>query len=209
MKYTAKPVTVEAKEIKDIADISHPGEPYVFVLSDDTTVEAKPEQCGAHTPTPGDFWIMRADGDCYLCPAHVFAEKYEAAKAEGIMAESSLDVSEKQAAAVAKTDNRVTLASIKAKIAEVEYFHPATVPHYTIAILRLENGYVVTGESAPADPLNFNEELGCKIALENATAKIWGLEGYLLRQKLAQPEPMMVMVDMGSEAGDVGVDGRG
>ena len=46
-----------------------------------------------------------------------------------------------------------------------------------------ENGFVVTGESACASPENFDPEIGRKIARQNAVAKIWPLEGYLLKQR--------------------------
>lgn len=55
----------------------------------------------------------------------------------------------------------------------------------TIAVLVLRNGFTVTGESACASPENFDAELGAKIAVQNAMAKIWPLEGYLLKSKLA------------------------
>jgi hypothetical protein len=55
----------------------------------------------------------------------------------------------------------------------------------TICILVLENGFIVTGESACASPENFDAEIGQKIARENARNKIWMLEGYLLKEKLA------------------------
>jgi N4 Gp49/Sf6 Gp66 family protein len=55
----------------------------------------------------------------------------------------------------------------------------------TICVLVLKNGFTVTGESACASPENFDEELGRKIARRNAEAKIWALEGYLLRTRLA------------------------
>jgi hypothetical protein len=55
----------------------------------------------------------------------------------------------------------------------------------TIAVLVLRNGFTVTGESACASPENFDAELGAKIAVRNAMAKIWPLEGYLLKSKLA------------------------
>lgn len=54
----------------------------------------------------------------------------------------------------------------------------------TICIMVLQNGYVVTGESAAASEANFDAEIGKKIARDNARNKIWALEGYLLRQKL-------------------------
>ena len=55
----------------------------------------------------------------------------------------------------------------------------------TICALSLRNGYIVTGESAAASPENFDREIGRKIARDNARNKIWALEGYLLREKLA------------------------
>ena len=54
----------------------------------------------------------------------------------------------------------------------------------TVCVLTLRNGFTVTGESACASPANYNEEIGNKIAKENAREKIWVLEGYLLKQKL-------------------------
>lgn len=53
----------------------------------------------------------------------------------------------------------------------------------TVCALKLRNGFIVIGESAAASPENFNEELGRKIAYDNARNKIWALEGYLLRQR--------------------------
>lgn len=58
----------------------------------------------------------------------------------------------------------------------------------TVVCLTLENGFTVTGESACASPENFDAELGIKIAVDNAKNKIWGLEGYLLKQKLHDGE---------------------
>lgn len=55
----------------------------------------------------------------------------------------------------------------------------------TICVLVLKNGFTVTGESACASPENFNAELGAKIAKQHAKDKIWALEGYQLRSKLA------------------------
>lgn len=55
----------------------------------------------------------------------------------------------------------------------------------TICILTLKNGFTVTGESACASPENFDAALGTKIARENARNKIWALEGYALKNRLA------------------------
>ena len=58
----------------------------------------------------------------------------------------------------------------------------------TICVLVLRNGFTVTGESACASHENFDEEIGRKIARQNADAKIWPLMGYELRSKIAGAE---------------------
>lgn len=69
-------------------------------------------------------------------------------------------------------------------VSEQYHVFPATT--LTVCALTLRNGYIVTGESAAASPENFNQEIGRKIARENARNKIWGLEGYLLRERLSR-----------------------
>jgi hypothetical protein len=68
-------------------------------------------------------------------------------------------------------------------VGEAYYVFPGTT--LTICALTLRNGFHVTGESAAASPENFDAEIGKKIARDNARNKIWALEGYLLRSKLA------------------------
>lgn len=97
----------------------------------------------------------------------------------------SLEEDEAAAAAVQKTPNRVTLASIRGGIESVEYVHPKGHPHVTVAFVTMGNGFLVIGMSAPADPGNFDAEMGKQFANEDAIRKIWPLEGYLLRDKLA------------------------
>lgn len=65
-----------------------------------------------------------------------------------------------------------------------EAYHVFDGTTVTVCCLTLKNGYTVIGESACASPENFNEDLGRKIARDNARNKIWSLEGYLLRQRL-------------------------
>lgn len=55
----------------------------------------------------------------------------------------------------------------------------------THCTLVLKNGFTVTGVSACASPENFKQEIGRKIAKDNAIAQIWPLMGYELRSKLA------------------------
>ena len=65
----------------------------------------------------------------------------------------------------------------------VESYHRLT-DRLTVCVLTLRNGFTVIGESTCASPENYNEEIGNKIARENARDKVWDLEGYLLKQKL-------------------------
>lgn len=83
------------------------------------------------------------------------------------------------------TAPRVTPEQIEQAIKAEDYhvFPGATV---TVCCLTLRNGFTVVGESACADPANFNAELGRKIARQHAKDKIWALEGYLLRQRLSE-----------------------
>lgn len=66
-----------------------------------------------------------------------------------------------------------------------EQFHVFPGTTLTVCALTLRNGFQVVGESAAASPENFDEAIGRKIARDNARNKIWALEGYLLRSKLA------------------------
>ena len=101
------------------------------------------------------------------------------------------------------TAPRVTPEDVEANIAEEYYFTAeqgafaaATAPKgsdvvnpslslLTFCVLVLRNGFTVVGHSACASPENFDAELGKKIARSNARDKIWALEGYALRERLA------------------------
>lgn len=80
---------------------------------------------------------------------------------------------------------RLNPAMIDAAIVgEAYHVFPGTT--LTVCALTLRNGFHVIGESAAASPANFDADLGRKIARDNARNKIWALEGYLLRTKLAE-----------------------
>ncbi|WP_431014542.1 Gp49 family protein [Bradyrhizobium pachyrhizi] len=66
-----------------------------------------------------------------------------------------------------------------------EAFHVFPGTTMTVCALTLRNGFIVLGESAAASPENFDAAIGRRIARDNARNKIWALEGYLLRSKLA------------------------
>jgi Phage protein (N4 Gp49/phage Sf6 gene 66) family len=79
---------------------------------------------------------------------------------------------------------RLTPDDINATIVG-EAFHVFPGTTMTVCALTLRNGYVVVGESAATSPENFDAAMGRRIARDNARNKIWALEGYLLRSKLA------------------------
>lgn len=105
---------------------------------------------------------------------------------------------EKEIQAKALTAPRVTPSDIEANIAAEHYFtvgaaltamqHPTDDAFnlLTFCVIKLRNGFTVTGESACASPENFDAELVRKIARQNAVAKIWPLMGYELKQRLSR-----------------------
>ena len=98
------------------------------------------------------------------------------------MESETLKATEAESAANA-TAPRVTLESMQGKIVSENYIvHEGIL---TICILKMQNGFYVVGESAPASPANFDAELGRKFAYENAIRQLWKLEGYSLRDALA------------------------
>lgn len=115
----------------------------------------------------------------------------------------SIEETEAASAAVVKTPaNRVSLADIEANILWESYRSgrelisdtlPATqesllvdlsASSLTICFIVLRNGFTVIGKSAPADPANYNRELGRKFAREDAIRQIWPLMGYAKREEL-------------------------
>lgn len=110
---------------------------------------------------------------------------------------SSLEVTDAQSAAVQKTPNRVPLVKIEELIA-MEYIFTGgdairgmglpdvkSLDHVTYCVLVFKNGYASIGQSAPADPANFNPEVGRKFAREDAIRKMWPVLGYEMCSKIA------------------------
>ncbi len=83
------------------------------------------------------------------------------------------------------TGPRITPDDLEATI-KSDYFHNPPGTTLTLCVLTLQNGFNVVGESACADPANFDRELGRRIARDNAKNKMWPLLGYALREKLNQ-----------------------
>lgn len=99
------------------------------------------------------------------------------------MESETLKATEVESAANA-TAPRVTLDSMEEKIVSEDYIvHEGIL---TLCIIKMQNGFYVVGESAPASPANFDAELGRKFAYENAIRQLWKLEGYALREQLSK-----------------------
>lgn len=121
---------------------------------------------------------------------------------------STTDHIEQEIKSRASVAPRVTPADIEAEIVSEHYFTaadgyrsnpcydpnghpheplpaPAPLELLTFCVLVLRNGFTVTGESACASTENFDEEIGRKIACQNAVNKIWPLLGFRLRDRLA------------------------
>jgi hypothetical protein len=96
--------------------------------------------------------------------------------------EPKLSLTDAQEVVATKTAPRVTEASIKDRIASVDYLYQGQL---TIAIITMGNGFMVHGVSAPASAANFDAEVGKRYAFDNAFRQLWQLEGYLLRERLA------------------------
>jgi hypothetical protein len=96
----------------------------------------------------------------------------------------SLRVTDNLAKKVQNTEHRVTLDNLLSLVADEEYIYPKAIPHMTICVLRLINGFALVGKSAPADPKNYDEQTGRTFAKEDAIRQLWQLEGYALRKQL-------------------------
>ncbi|MCI7480138.1 MAG: Gp49 family protein [[Pasteurella] aerogenes] len=79
------------------------------------------------------------------------------------------------------TQFKLTPQALEAQIAKVDYQRFGETG--TLCVITLINGYTVTGESGCIDPAIFDEEMGRKVAYENAFNKLWQILGYGVKQK--------------------------
>lgn len=92
---------------------------------------------------------------------------------------------EKQVEALKPSAPRLTPAHIQATIVG-EIYTRIEGTLTTICTLTLRNGYTVVGvNNGPVSPENFDQTLGCEYAYKAAVDQIWTLEGYLLKEFLA------------------------
>lgn len=78
--------------------------------------------------------------------------------------------------------NKITKEFLESEIVDVTYTRlSGTLIHCAITV---KNGFVFTGESACVDEASFNEEIGKKVAYEQAFGKMWFPYGFWLKAKL-------------------------
>lgn len=139
---------------------------------------------GTMLVSPGD-WIV--DGQSIynphrmIVPAGRFSEDYQPYQTkEKNVSEQDIEA---EIVAKGKTAPRITPDMLDAEIADEDY-HVFEGSCLTVCVLTLQNGYSVVGQSACADPANFDAENGRKIARENARNAIWPLLGFRLKDML-------------------------
>lgn len=81
-----------------------------------------------------------------------------------------------------KIPSKVTAEALSRRIVSTEYYQwPGKT--LTLALITLDNGFTLLGQSACVDPANFDENLGKKYAQQDAFNQLWKLEGYLLAER--------------------------
>ena len=124
--------------------------------------------------------------DMYHCKPDIFAATYEAEVIPLAVVDTGPDSLEREIQAKADKAPRVKPADVKAEIVG-ETFTLLPSGRVTVCELTLKNGFTVRGESAVVFIENFNEEIGRKVARENAEKEVWQLLGFRLRDELARP----------------------
>jgi hypothetical protein len=102
---------------------------------------------------------------------------------------------EQQIQAKGLTAPRVRLADIEDAIERVDIVKHVSTSGQVLrwAVLNMRNGFAITGRpSCSVSPENDNDELGKKIATDNAISEAWALLGYALKDRLAAPTPEQV-----------------
>ncbi len=109
-----------------------------------------------------------------------------------------LNDTELNAAIEATTAPRVTKEYIESRIKETAFLKIGET--VTIANIVLDNGYSVRGESACVNAANYNQEIGERIAYDNAFGKLWPLFGFALAERQFH---LAVPAEQAVESGDV------
>lgn len=75
---------------------------------------------------------------------------------------------------------RITAAYMEERIAKREFWRWG--PTLTLCKLTLDNGYTSVGQSACVNEANYNQEIGERVAYDNAFKNLWPLFGFLLAE---------------------------
>lgn len=147
-----------------------------------------------YQPKRGDFYVVYDDGYASISPRKAFLDGYRSVTRPSPASEEAIEGSLRAKGLAAP---RLTPDHVDGVIVD-EAYHVFPGTTLTVCALTLLNGFTVTGESAAASPENFDEEIGRQIARRNAREKIWALEGYLLRERIAGA-PQRWSSDLGPE----------
>ena len=79
---------------------------------------------------------------------------------------------------------RITEDFMEARIKETSFTRFSET--VTICQITLDNGYSVRGESACVNPENYNQEIGERVAFDNAFNTLWPLFGFFLAESQYQ-----------------------
>ena len=81
-----------------------------------------------------------------------------------------------------KLPNPITKEFLESEVVNIQYTHiTGTLTHCAVTVA---GGFIFTGESACADPANYDQAVGEKYALEDAMSKMWLPYGFLLKEQL-------------------------
>lgn len=102
------------------------------------------------------------------------------------VATPSIDAGDAMAAArLPAGARRVSADDMKRRIVGEAYYPSKLNSVATCCELLLDNGFVLFGQSAPADPAAFDREKGKIFAKEDALKKLWPVLGFLLCEDIA------------------------
>ena len=125
----------------------------------------------------GGYLVVYPDGYASYSPPEPFERSATAIKNN----EPALSLENAKAIVDTKTAPRVTLDGIKAAIDAVDYLRHDTL---TICVLTMRNGFKVVGKAAPADPRNFDYQVGQRFSYDDAFKQLWPLMGFALCEQL-------------------------
>lgn len=107
------------------------------------------------------------------------------------MLNESLQAAEKECAE-GRTAPRISLNDIVGAIRDTHYTTADLalgivdwdLAILTLCILKMKNGFIVIGKSAPMSRENFNAELGKKLAYEDCVRQLWPLMAFAAKEKV-------------------------